>query len=141
VAKYDKYFRRKGWFGLSPDAEAEDEGELCSTSSSEVSPKTPEFGGTTRDYSLARTREMAEEIVPGSESSTWSMEDGKRIIIEAATAYAIVKAALPLRLGLSLYLTPWFARVAVSRVASKLDKFSTKMATYWKGWRQRRSGQ
>lgn len=30
-----------------------------------------------------------------------------------ATAWAVVKALLPLRIGLSLWATPWFARVAV----------------------------
>ena len=41
---------------------------------------------------------------------------GTRIVIEVAAAYAITKALLPLRLMLSVWATPWFARVVVGRV-------------------------
>ncbi|MCJ1354535.1 MAG: hypothetical protein MMC33_004524 [Icmadophila ericetorum] len=40
-------------------------------------------------------------------------EGGVRIVVEFATAYAITKALLPLRLIFSVWATPWFARVAV----------------------------
>ncbi|KAF6221080.1 hypothetical protein HO133_002761 [Letharia lupina] len=40
-------------------------------------------------------------------------EGGTRIVVEFATAYAITKALLPLRLILSVWATPWFARVAI----------------------------
>lgn len=36
---------------------------------------------------------------------------GVRIVLELGTAWAITKALLPLRLGLSVWATPWFARV------------------------------
>lgn len=38
---------------------------------------------------------------------------GVRIVMEAAIAYAVVKALMPLRIVVSLCATPWFARVAV----------------------------
>jgi hypothetical protein len=45
---------------------------------------------------------------------TWSFgEGGVRIVVEFATAYAITKALLPLRLILSVWTTPWFARISV----------------------------
>lgn len=41
-------------------------------------------------------------------------EGGLRIVVEFATAYAITKVLLPLRLVLSVWATPWFARFAVT---------------------------
>jgi hypothetical protein len=40
-------------------------------------------------------------------------EGGVRVVVELATAYAITKAILPLRLALSVWATPWFARWTV----------------------------
>ncbi|KAI9807194.1 MAG: hypothetical protein M1825_005912 [Sarcosagium campestre] len=40
-------------------------------------------------------------------------EGGVRIVVEFATAYALTKALLPLRLIFSVWATPWFARVSV----------------------------
>ena len=40
-------------------------------------------------------------------------EGGVRLVIEFATAYAITKALLPLRLIGSVWATPWFAMVVV----------------------------
>lgn len=44
------------------------------------------------------------------------LEVGGQVMVNLATSYALVKAALPLRLALSLYLTPWFARVCISPI-------------------------
>lgn len=50
----------------------------------------------------------------GKRDKTWSFgEGGVRIVVEFATAYAITKALLPLRLILSVWATPWFARISV----------------------------
>jgi hypothetical protein len=38
-----------------------------------------------------------------------------RILVEVATAYAITKVFLPARILLSVWATPWFARVTVGR--------------------------
>ncbi|KAI9887358.1 MAG: hypothetical protein M1823_000783 [Watsoniomyces obsoletus] len=40
-------------------------------------------------------------------------ETGFKLVAEVATAWAITKALLPLRLILSVWATPWFARAAV----------------------------
>lgn len=40
-------------------------------------------------------------------------EGGVRIVVELATAYAVTKMLLPLRLVLSVWATPWFARWTV----------------------------
>jgi hypothetical protein len=49
-------------------------------------------------------------------------EGSVRIVIELATAYAITKALLPLRLVLSVWATPWFARWTVLPFTGLLRK-------------------
>lgn len=48
-------------------------------------------------------------------------EGGVRLVVELATAYAIVKALLPLRLILSIWATPWFARWTVLPLKTRLS--------------------
>ncbi|KAF2455440.1 hypothetical protein BDY21DRAFT_65877 [Lineolata rhizophorae] len=43
----------------------------------------------------------------------WSGDNGVRVVVEVATAWAVTKALLPIRLAVSVWCTPWFARVAV----------------------------
>lgn len=49
-------------------------------------------------------------------------EGGVRIVVELATAYAITKALLPLRLILSVWMTPWFARWTVLPLTKYLGR-------------------
>ena len=39
-----------------------------------------------------------------------NVEEDSKVMIELATTYAVVKALMPVRIGLSVYLAPWFAR-------------------------------
>src|SRR5438045_3422285 len=72
VEKFGNYFRRKGWFGLSEDADV---------------------------------------VTESKRGRAWNVsEAGTKIVVEVATAYAVTKAMLPLRLMLSVWATPWFAR-------------------------------
>jgi hypothetical protein len=41
---------------------------------------------------------------------------GVRLVLEFATAYAITKALLPVRIAISVWATPWFARVFVGPI-------------------------
>ena len=51
---------------------------------------------------------------PTESNAAKAMESkGMRLIIEFATAYAITKALLPIRIAASVWATPWLARVAV----------------------------
>lgn len=53
----------------------------------------------------------------GTSVKEWKFsERGTRVVVEVATAYAVTKALLPVRIMLSLWATPWFARVAIGRV-------------------------
>jgi hypothetical protein len=56
----------------------------------------------------------------------WNVSDrGVKIVLEVATAWAVTKALLPLRLVGSVWATPWFARVfvlPVTRVVGSVFK-------------------
>ena len=47
--------------------------------------------------------------------------------VRFATAYAITKALIPLRVALSLWATPWFARVFVIRFTSRIKGLFTRL--------------
>lgn len=48
------------------------------------------------------------------------------MIMEGAAAYAVVKALLPVRLVFSIVCMPWFARVAVLPITSRLPRLFGK---------------
>lgn len=55
----------------------------------------------------------------GGEEQTMIMvekHEGVRLVLEFATAYAITKALLPVRIAASVWATPWFARVFVGPI-------------------------
>lgn len=86
VEKFGNYFRRKGWI----DA------------------------GVTREAADLAQRGEAGKVEQGRISRWWNRgETGTRLVVEFATAYAVVKALLPLRLLLSVWGAPWFARWTV----------------------------
>jgi hypothetical protein len=59
-------------------------------------------------------REVTEELGLRGRDRAWSIgEGGTRVVVEFATAYAITKMLLPLRIVFSVWGTPWFARMAV----------------------------
>jgi len=95
IEKFGRYFRRKGWFGLDKE------------------PPFPTDG-------TSSSNEFSTEAVQGqAQAQNWNLDfnrPGTRIVVEVAAAYAITKALLPLRLMLSVWATPWFARVVVGRV-------------------------
>jgi hypothetical protein len=47
---------------------------------------------------------------------------GSRILVEVATAYAVTKVLLPVRILGSVWATPWFARVFVRRIGGGVRK-------------------
>jgi len=84
VERFGRYARRKGWLG---EGEAQEAGAIAKDNA--------RSGG-------------------GKTARSWGQgEGGVRLLVEFATAYAITKALLPLRIMLSLWATPWFARWTV----------------------------
>ncbi|KAF2801530.1 uncharacterized protein BDZ99DRAFT_455988 [Mytilinidion resinicola] len=90
IEKFGRYFRRKGWI-----ADSTEEREL------EIAAADHAREGDGRD---GGNRVGDEGEGKGK---------GVRIVVEVATAYAITKALLPVRLVGSVWATPWFARVVV----------------------------
>ncbi|KAI9370741.1 hypothetical protein BJX61DRAFT_514257 [Aspergillus egyptiacus] len=54
----------------------------------------------------------AEKVAAGTAAET----KGVRLVVEFATAYAVTKALLPVRIAASVWATPWFARVVLTPV-------------------------
>jgi len=83
VEKWGRYFQRKGW------VESEDVSKPTSTCESEM-----------KEHGL-NLKEVK------SRGAGWN------VVVEVATAWAVVKALLPVRILGSVWMTPWFARIAV----------------------------
>nr|OQO28710.1 hypothetical protein B0A51_02953 [Rachicladosporium sp. CCFEE 5018] len=59
----------------------------------------------------------------GEEGSWWGTGEGAvRVVMEVATAWAVVKLLLPVRLVVSVWGTPWFARWSVVPVGAWLGR-------------------
>ncbi len=100
VRRFEKYFRRKGWFGFGQDDGASVGDAIENTESSRGSQAADEAA--------------AEATV----RQRWASADAKyRIVVEVGLAYAITKVLLPVRIAASLWATPWFAGV-LARVRS-----------------------
>ncbi|OAA80534.1 putative protein family FLILHELTA [Akanthomyces lecanii RCEF 1005] len=85
VSRFEKYFRRKGWFGFEKGVTGED--------------------GKPVQESLGQQQDAV---------SKWQTGDPKyKILVEVSLAYAITKALIPLRIVCSVWATPWFAGVLV----------------------------
>ncbi|OAR02079.1 hypothetical protein LLEC1_06374 [Akanthomyces lecanii] len=85
ASRFEKYFRRKGWFGFEKGATGED-------------------GRPVREGPGQ----------PQDAVSKWQTGDPKyKILVEVSLAYAITKALIPLRVIGSVWATPWFAGVLI----------------------------
>jgi len=107
VSLFGNYFRRKGWISSADAANAKDAAEQ----------------GQAED--VARNSSHKSTI-----GKWWNRgEGGTRWVIEFATAYAVVKALLPLRIVISVWGAPWFARWSVIPMQNMFKKiFSGKKA-------------
>ncbi|KAL4870259.1 hypothetical protein BDV12DRAFT_166469 [Aspergillus spectabilis] len=70
----------------------------------------------------------AQEVVEGMSTNagiataTATEKEGVRLVLEFATAYAVTKALLPLRITASVWATPWFARVILGPIGKGVRK-------------------
>lgn len=100
VTLFGNYFRRKGWISSSDAANAKSAAEQ----------------GQAEEVERKSTRK---DVI----GKWWNRgEGGTRWVIEFATAYAVVKALLPLRIVISVWGAPWFARWSVIPVQSLLKR-------------------
>ncbi|KAB5550972.1 mitochondrial seryl-tRNA synthetase [Coniochaeta sp. 2T2.1] len=96
--RFERYFRRKGWFGFSEeDAAGEGEGV-----------EGGEVGGQVGEGRAGEGERMGEDG-----RAVEAAQARYKIVVEIALAYAITKALLPLRIAGSVWATPWFAGVLV----------------------------
>lgn len=101
VAKFGRFFARKGWFGFGR--------EIAGESGKQVSDV---------ENKSASTAGEIEEV-----QKIWHVGDSEsRILIEVATAYAITKVLLPARIIFSVWATPWAARVFTGRAFGMAKK-------------------
>ncbi|KAN0099825.1 FLILHELTA domain containing protein [Hyaloscypha variabilis] len=105
LERFGRWFGRKGWFGFErgvgeEGVNGENEGQ-----------EGGDGGVGTR-----------EEMVEGVERKWRVGERGGRILVEVATAYAITKVFLPARILVSVWATPWFARVVMGRIRGVFRK-------------------
>jgi hypothetical protein len=114
VAKFGRYFARKGWFGFGQ--------EVVEETGKQVGDADVKSGSSACEI---------EEV-----QKKWHVGDsGSRILIEVATAYAITKVLLPARIIFSVWATPWAARVFIGRAFGMAKKSGVpgKGATVVKG--------
>lgn len=97
MERFGRYFGRKGWFGFSREG-------------NEVGKTGQEMQGEVGE------RNTQDGMVEGAEKRWHVSEAGGRILVEVATAYAITKVLLPVRILVSVWGTPWFARAVFGRV-------------------------
>ncbi|PVI04300.1 hypothetical protein DM02DRAFT_586229 [Periconia macrospinosa] len=75
------------------------------------------FGRYFRKKGWIRSEDAKEaglEVEMRKRDKAWNIsEGGVRVVVEFATAYAVTKVLLPLRIVASVWATPWFARKAV----------------------------
>ncbi|KAK0128752.1 hypothetical protein ONS95_000705 [Cadophora gregata] len=119
VERFGRYFGRKGWFGFTSATAA----SASSTPGPESGNSLSTVGGNpgtgvgmdstvATASSAAETEVQVEEYVQGK----WHAgQAGTRILVEVATAYAVTKVLLPVRILGSVWAAPWFARVVLGR--------------------------
>lgn len=83
AARFERYFRRKGWFGFGRE-EGQEVGKASDGGEETAVEKWKEDGDVRY-----------------------------KVVVEVALAYAITKALLPVRIIGSVWATPWFAGVLV----------------------------
>ncbi|CAK7226882.1 hypothetical protein SBRCBS47491_006378 [Sporothrix bragantina] len=83
VRRFEKYFRRKEWFGFSKEDAVEQ-------------PPADKDG---------------QEAAAATVMDKWKSDSKYRIVVEVGLAYAITKVLLPVRIAASVWATPWFAGV------------------------------
>jgi hypothetical protein len=98
IEKWSRYFKRKGWLG---DDVSDNQGAETAQANGE-------------DGAVGTIRELE------------ARGDGWRWVVEIATAYVLVKILLPPRLVLSVWASPWFARVAVIPITRVFARFGRR---------------
>lgn len=96
MSKFGSYFSKKGWFDVSappsPTSSASDNAQIVD-------------GAEGEHKHITLTHQEEDRIITEGKYGS-----GTRVVLEVATAYAITKVLLPVRILGSVWATPWFAR-------------------------------
>lgn len=77
------------------------------------------------DWLIVKGMSVIDKLLETQGWSFLNMENGARVVMQGAAAYALVKATLPVRIPISLVLTPPFARwifIPVTRSVGRMFK-------------------
>ncbi|PSK36672.1 hypothetical protein B9Z65_1855 [Elsinoe australis] len=143
VKKWGRYARRKGWISDDEERVAEElaagegekgsEMEVGKVTSEKVDSEAAALGRVYAEDGVTKGMDGRIEQLEGKLDSAAADQKetsprgivadtkagkGARLVVELATAYAITKVMLPVRIVASVWATPWFARVAVQPVSS-----------------------
>ncbi|KEF54652.1 uncharacterized protein A1O9_09094 [Exophiala aquamarina CBS 119918] len=99
VEKFGRYARKKGWISEKGEAQVEEQTKHGNAEAVE-------------------TRKMSNAFKRGEETTRW--------IVEFATAYAVVKAFIPLRIVVSVWASPWFARWTIIPIGKAARNWLTR---------------
>ncbi|KAK4110614.1 hypothetical protein N656DRAFT_799749 [Canariomyces notabilis] len=102
VGRFERWFRRRGWFGFGQGQDDHEHGE----------------GGGSGGGGGEGEGEGGMSLL-----GLWQGKQGDkyRVVVEVALAYAVTKVLLPVRIMASLWATPWFAGVLM-RVGKVLGR-------------------
>ena len=114
IDRFGRYFGGKGWFGFTRVQNTQDrvigQGGKAVEAEGVIG-----YGGNGAEGIQQQRIEQVED--------RWGVSEGSgRILVEVATAYAITKVFLPARILLSVWATPWFARVVVGKIGGSMGK-------------------
>lgn len=122
VEKFGAYFKKKGWIGEEERREAGREVVEANYAAAEQRDDNMGNGGGDGDGVV---KKMKDRMGLGrvSKDKVWNLgEGGARLVVEAATAYAITKALLVPRIMFSVWATPAFARWTVVPVMARMGR-------------------
>ena len=109
---FERWFGRKGWFGFEKRQREEEEEEDVKVGGEEDGKKSEDMGiGGEEGDGGEGEEERKEQVIKKWQQS--GKDEKYRVLVDAALAYAITKALLPLRIIVSVQATPWFAGVLV----------------------------
>lgn len=120
VEMFGRYFKRKGWITQEEAQYAKDAAEEGEASAVERRGRVEHHGQDTQVSVGADGKASGKTDVM---AKWWNRgEGGTRLVIEFATAYAVVKVLLPFRIMISIWGAPWFARWTTMPISNYLSK-------------------
>ena len=105
MTKFGSYFSRKGWFGVETSVATDVSAQRASQEETRMEIGMEGEPRHEQRVHTVLTHQEEDRIVDEGRYG-----QGTRVVLEVATAYALTKALLPVRIVGSVWATPWFAR-------------------------------